>query len=200
MGFAEPFDSTVMSRFLDRLADHVDRKIHLVVNQPLGPPVPHLVLPTCPVPSEGPQVHLRHRVVARPSCLKWQVSGVARPCFGVLVVVVGGSLCCRSSGGVVLSMSSPSSGYRRKARPSTSACASATPASGWWPRRTRDHGGVADPAQHRCRRRRPDARPGGGAGRSVRGGPNDMPWGQRVAHIQDPDGNPVNLTQPIPAR
>jgi predicted enzyme related to lactoylglutathione lyase len=27
--------------------------------------------------------------------------------------------------------------------------------------------------------------------------PNDMPWGQRVAHIQDPDGNAVNLTQPI---
>ncbi|MFF2141040.1 extradiol dioxygenase, partial [Streptomyces sp. NPDC058193] len=26
------------------------------------------------------------------------------------------------------------------------------------------------------------------------------PWGQRVAHIKDPDGNPVNLTQPIPAR
>ncbi|GAA3779440.1 hypothetical protein GCM10022206_17960 [Streptomyces chiangmaiensis] len=37
-------------------------------------------------------------------------------------------------------------------------------------------------------------------GGSVRGGPNDMPWGQRVAHIQDPDGNPVNFTQPIPAR
>ncbi|MFE9680829.1 VOC family protein [Streptomyces sp. NPDC006285] len=37
-------------------------------------------------------------------------------------------------------------------------------------------------------------------GGSVRGGANDMPWGQRVAHIQDPDGNPVNLTQPIPAR
>ncbi|WP_330300730.1 VOC family protein [Streptomyces sp. NBC_00503] len=37
-------------------------------------------------------------------------------------------------------------------------------------------------------------------GGSVRSGPNDMPWGQRVAHIQDPDGNPVNLTQPIPAR
>ncbi|MEU5398153.1 VOC family protein [Streptomyces sp. NPDC005963] len=36
-------------------------------------------------------------------------------------------------------------------------------------------------------------------GGSVRGGPNDMPWGQRVAHIQDPDGNPVNLTQPIPS-
>ncbi|MFJ6073351.1 VOC family protein [Streptomyces sp. NPDC093065] len=37
-------------------------------------------------------------------------------------------------------------------------------------------------------------------GGSVDGGPNDMPWGQRVAHIQDPDGNPVNLTQPIPPR
>ncbi|MGW7052649.1 VOC family protein [Streptomyces sp. NPDC054887] len=37
-------------------------------------------------------------------------------------------------------------------------------------------------------------------GGSVRGGPNDMPWGQRVAHIEDPDGNPVNLTQPIPGR
>ncbi|MFD7629631.1 VOC family protein [Streptomyces sp. NPDC059851] len=35
-------------------------------------------------------------------------------------------------------------------------------------------------------------------GGSVRSGPTDMPWGQRVAHIQDPDGNPVNLTQPIP--
>ncbi|MFB7216617.1 VOC family protein [Streptomyces sp. NPDC056255] len=37
------------------------------------------------------------------------------------------------------------------------------------------------------------------SGGTVRSGPNDMPWGQRVAHIQDPDGNPVNLTQPIPA-
>ncbi|NBE50503.1 VOC family protein [Streptomyces boluensis] len=37
-------------------------------------------------------------------------------------------------------------------------------------------------------------------GGAVRSGPNDMPWGQRVAHIQDPDGNPLNLTQPIPAR
>ncbi|MGV9995100.1 VOC family protein [Streptomyces sp. NPDC003374] len=36
-------------------------------------------------------------------------------------------------------------------------------------------------------------------GGSVSSGPNDMPWGQRVAHIRDPDGNPVNLTQPIPA-
>lgn len=37
-------------------------------------------------------------------------------------------------------------------------------------------------------------------GGTVRGGPNDMPWGQRVAHIQDPDGNPVNLTQQMPVR
>lgn len=37
-------------------------------------------------------------------------------------------------------------------------------------------------------------------GGSVSGGANDMPWGQRVAHIKDPDGNAVNLTQPIPAR
>lgn len=35
-------------------------------------------------------------------------------------------------------------------------------------------------------------------GGSVSGGPSDMPWGQRVAHIRDPDGNAVNLTQPIP--
>ncbi|MEU2060952.1 VOC family protein [Streptomyces sp. NPDC013455] len=35
-------------------------------------------------------------------------------------------------------------------------------------------------------------------GGSVRSGPNDMPWGQRVAHVADPDGNPVNLTQPTP--
>ena len=31
----------------------------------------------------------------------------------------------------------------------------------------------------------------------VVGGPNDMPWGQRVLHIKDPDGNTVNLTQEI---
>jgi predicted enzyme related to lactoylglutathione lyase len=28
-------------------------------------------------------------------------------------------------------------------------------------------------------------------------GSNDMPWGQRVAHITDPDGNVVNLTQEL---
>ncbi|HEX2075590.1 MAG TPA: VOC family protein [Geodermatophilus sp.] len=32
-------------------------------------------------------------------------------------------------------------------------------------------------------------------GGSVRGPANDMPWGQRVAHVQDPDGNAVNLTR-----
>jgi predicted enzyme related to lactoylglutathione lyase len=34
------------------------------------------------------------------------------------------------------------------------------------------------------------------AGGQVLGPPNDMPWGQRVAHVRDPDGNLVNLTQP----
>ena len=33
-----------------------------------------------------------------------------------------------------------------------------------------------------------------GLGGELTGGPNDMPWGQRVAHIKDPDGNAVNLT------
>lgn len=32
-------------------------------------------------------------------------------------------------------------------------------------------------------------------GGTVDGPPNDMPWGQRVAHVQDPDGNTVNLTR-----
>lgn len=36
------------------------------------------------------------------------------------------------------------------------------------------------------------------AGGRVLGPPNDMPWGQRVAHVLDPDGNKVNLTQSIP--
>jgi predicted enzyme related to lactoylglutathione lyase len=35
------------------------------------------------------------------------------------------------------------------------------------------------------------------AGGVVLGSPNDMPWGQRVAHIQDPDGNLVNITQDL---
>lgn len=34
-------------------------------------------------------------------------------------------------------------------------------------------------------------------GGTVTGGPNDMPWGQRVAHTSDPDGNSVNIAQPI---
>jgi predicted enzyme related to lactoylglutathione lyase len=37
----------------------------------------------------------------------------------------------------------------------------------------------------------------GTLGGRVLGPPNDMPWGQRVAHIQDPDGNTVNLAEPI---
>jgi predicted enzyme related to lactoylglutathione lyase len=32
-------------------------------------------------------------------------------------------------------------------------------------------------------------------GGHVRGPANDMAWGERVAHVQDPDGNTVNLTQ-----
>ncbi|MFG2650470.1 VOC family protein [Streptomyces sp. NPDC048436] len=34
-------------------------------------------------------------------------------------------------------------------------------------------------------------------GGEVLGPATDMPWGQRVAHIKDPDGNAVNLTQAI---
>jgi predicted enzyme related to lactoylglutathione lyase len=34
-------------------------------------------------------------------------------------------------------------------------------------------------------------------GGRVLGPPTDMPWGQRVAHIEDPDGNTVNLTQQL---
>ncbi|XVV15340.1 VOC family protein [Actinoplanes sp. CA-131856] len=33
------------------------------------------------------------------------------------------------------------------------------------------------------------------AGGSVPAQPNDMPWGQRVAHVLDPDGNMLNLTR-----
>ena len=33
------------------------------------------------------------------------------------------------------------------------------------------------------------------AGGHVLGPSTDMPWGQRVAHVHDPDGNMVNLTQ-----
>ncbi|MBU2664655.1 VOC family protein [Actinoplanes bogorensis] len=32
-------------------------------------------------------------------------------------------------------------------------------------------------------------------GGKLLGAPNDMPWGQRVAHVHDPDGNLVNLTR-----
>ncbi|MFD4637602.1 VOC family protein [Lentzea sp. NPDC058436] len=35
------------------------------------------------------------------------------------------------------------------------------------------------------------------AGGRVKGPANDMPWGQRVAHVFDPDGNAVNLTQQL---
>lgn len=31
-------------------------------------------------------------------------------------------------------------------------------------------------------------------GGATQGPANDMPWGQRVAHVRDPDGNAVNLT------
>jgi predicted enzyme related to lactoylglutathione lyase len=36
-----------------------------------------------------------------------------------------------------------------------------------------------------------------GLGGRVTGGPTDMPWGQRVLHLEDPDGNAVNLTQQL---
>ena len=34
-------------------------------------------------------------------------------------------------------------------------------------------------------------------GGTAPGPSNDMPWRQRVAHVQDPDGNTVNLTQQL---
>ncbi|MGY1605196.1 VOC family protein [Geodermatophilus sp. SYSU D00815] len=34
-------------------------------------------------------------------------------------------------------------------------------------------------------------------GGRVTGGPTDMPWGRRVLHVQDPDGNAVNLTRAL---
>ncbi|WP_164699826.1 glyoxalase/bleomycin resistance/extradiol dioxygenase family protein [Modestobacter sp. KNN46-3] len=34
-------------------------------------------------------------------------------------------------------------------------------------------------------------------GGSVTGGPTDMAWGMRVAHVRDPDGNPINLQCPV---
>jgi predicted enzyme related to lactoylglutathione lyase len=36
------------------------------------------------------------------------------------------------------------------------------------------------------------------AGGTVQGPANDMPWGQRVAHVLDPDGNMLNLTKWLP--
>ena len=35
------------------------------------------------------------------------------------------------------------------------------------------------------------------AGGKVLGPSKDMPWGHRVAHITDPDSNPINLTQQL---
>jgi predicted enzyme related to lactoylglutathione lyase len=35
------------------------------------------------------------------------------------------------------------------------------------------------------------------AGGRLLGPSTDMPWGQRVAHVHDPDGNMVNLTQSL---
>jgi predicted enzyme related to lactoylglutathione lyase len=40
----------------------------------------------------------------------------------------------------------------------------------------------------------PRVKPAGG---KVHGKAKDMPWGHRVAHITDPDGNSVNLTQQL---
>lgn len=36
-----------------------------------------------------------------------------------------------------------------------------------------------------------------GLGGDPGAGSNDMPWGQRVAHVADPDGNAINLTQQL---
>lgn len=35
------------------------------------------------------------------------------------------------------------------------------------------------------------------AGGTVRGPAKNMAWGHRVAHITDPEGNPINLTQQL---
>lgn len=43
----------------------------------------------------------------------------------------------------------------------------------------------------------PRVKPAGG---KVHGKANDMPWGHRVAHISDPDGNQINLTQQLSPR
>ncbi len=34
------------------------------------------------------------------------------------------------------------------------------------------------------------------AGGPVRREPQDMPWGERIAYVEDPDGNPVSLARP----
>ncbi|SDE53762.1 hypothetical protein SAMN05660485_00996 [Blastococcus fimeti] len=36
-----------------------------------------------------------------------------------------------------------------------------------------------------------------GLGGDAGSGATDMPWGQRVAHVRDPDGNALNLTQQL---
>jgi predicted enzyme related to lactoylglutathione lyase len=40
----------------------------------------------------------------------------------------------------------------------------------------------------------PRVKPAGG---KAHGKVKDMPWGHRVAHVTDPDGNPINLTQQL---
>lgn len=40
----------------------------------------------------------------------------------------------------------------------------------------------------------PRVKPAGG---KVHGKAKDMPWGHRVAHVSDPDGNTLNLTQQL---
>ena len=37
-----------------------------------------------------------------------------------------------------------------------------------------------------------------GAGVPVLADPEDMPWGERMAYVADPDGNPVALASPPP--
>ena len=37
-------------------------------------------------------------------------------------------------------------------------------------------------------------------GGTVLSPPTDMPWGQRVVHLHDPDGNTLNLTQDLGSR
>lgn len=28
--------------------------------------------------------------------------------------------------------------------------------------------------------------------------PSDQPWGERLAYFEDPDGNPIQITTPVP--